>query len=105
MLVANNFGLKENLIDNIVSILKNYKTLDKAVIFGSRARGEYKYNSDIDIALFGNNLTKNDFFQILNRIDEIDTHFSFDILHYDTLLKPELKNNIIKDGVVIYESR
>lgn len=105
MLIANKFGLKEDLINNIIDILKNHKSLDKAVIFGSRARGDFRYNSDIDIALFGNNLTENDFYKISNEIDEINTHFSFDVLHFDKISKLKLKNNILKDGVVIYESR
>lgn len=50
-------------------------------------------------------LVANNFGLKKNLIDEVNTHFSFDILHYDTLLKLKLKNNIIKDGVVIYESR
>lgn len=42
MLIANKFGLKEDLINNIISILKNYKSLDKAVICGSRARSDFR---------------------------------------------------------------
>ena len=52
------FGLKESILENISNILKKYKEVESAKIFGSRARGDYKNTSDIDIALFGNDKIK-----------------------------------------------
>lgn len=45
------FGLDEKVIEDIVNILKKYKEVESAKIFGSRARGDYRKASDIDIAL------------------------------------------------------
>ena len=51
------FGLDEKVIEDIIEILKKYEEVESAKIFGSRARGDYRKASDIDIALFGENLT------------------------------------------------
>ena len=52
-----NFSLDEKVIENIVKILEKYEEVKSAKIFGSRARGDYRKSSDIDIALFGDDLT------------------------------------------------
>lgn len=49
------FGLDKKVIESIVAILKKYEQVERAVIYGSRARGDYRKNSDINIALFGMN--------------------------------------------------
>ena len=50
----NNFGLSEKTIEIIKKLLSNYPQIKEVKIFGSRAKGNYKPSSDIDLALFGN---------------------------------------------------
>ena len=64
------FGLENKVIKNIVEILKKYEEVESAKIFGSRARGDYRNASDIDIALFGDKLTSS-----------INTKIFYDIYH------------------------
>ena len=45
-------GLDENIIQSLIRALAKYKQVKHAKIFGSRAEGNYKYNSDIDIAVY-----------------------------------------------------
>lgn len=45
------FGLPENILRGIIHELQKKKNITRACIFGSRARGDYKYNSDIDLAV------------------------------------------------------
>lgn len=51
------FGLKDSDLDCIVNSIKSFSEIDKAIIFGSRAKGNYKPGSDIDIAIYGVNIT------------------------------------------------
>jgi predicted nucleotidyltransferase len=51
------FGLRKSDIQNIISVLQSEKTVEEAIIFGSRAKGNYKEGSDVDIALKGKNLS------------------------------------------------
>ena len=53
------FGLTNEEINKVVSIFAKYPAIEKAIIYGSRAKGNYKQYSDIDIALIGTNLNLN----------------------------------------------
>jgi uncharacterized protein len=54
------FGLKANTIQKICTVLTRYPQVDQAILYGSRAKGNYKNGSDIDLTLYGGvNLTLN----------------------------------------------
>ena len=65
------FGLDEKVIEDIVNILRKYEEVESARIFGSRARGDYRKASDIDIALFGKHLTSSINTKIFFDIDDL----------------------------------
>ena len=46
-----NFGLEDNIIEKIIQVFEANSKVDKAVVFGSRAKGNYRLDSDIDIAV------------------------------------------------------
>ena len=97
------FGLSKKNIDDIICIIKKYAEVEKAVIFGSRARGDYKKSSDIDIALFGKNLTHTINTKIFYEIDNLYLPYKIDLLNFNSLDNEEkLKQNILNEGVEIY---
>lgn len=98
-------GVKENLLNQIVDIVSKYECVEKVLIFGSRARMDYKINSDMDIAICGSKIDKKEFNIIEDEIREINTVMDFDIVYFENLSKESLKNNIIRDGVEIYAKR
>jgi len=65
-------GLSEEQTEQIRKILSSSIHLEKAVIFGSRAMGTNRQGSDIDIALYGEDLTFHDKISLMTRIDELD---------------------------------
>jgi predicted nucleotidyltransferase len=69
-------------------------------IFGSRARGDFKNYSDIDIAVIGK-VSKEDKFKILNEFDVLDLPYTVDIVFTENIQKIELLNSIEKEGVEI----
>lgn len=79
------FGLKEDIINDIIEILKRYEQVDKACIFGSRARGDYRNNSDIDIAIYGNQISSNINNKIYYDIDNLLLPYKIDLISFDTL--------------------
>ena len=95
-------GIKEELLNDLISIFKKYNNIEKVVVFGSRAQGSYKYNSDMDICIFGDESISNQLYKIQDEIDELYTPISFDILVYNKVGKQALKENIMNDGVEIY---
>lgn len=67
------------------------------------ARGDFSKVSDIDIAVFSEDISDRDFNLLTDEINQIDTALSFDVVHYNKLTKASLKNAILKDGVVLYK--
>lgn len=97
------FGLKQEDINYIQTIIGRFPEVEKAVIFGSRAKGNYKKGSDIDIALYGNNLSR-----ISSKIhdlleEETFMPYFFDVIEYADLSNPALKEHIDRVGKVIFE--
>lgn len=88
--------------DAIISVLKNTPSIHKAVIFGSRAKGDHKFYSDIDIALYGD-LDLFEVERIACDLDELPLIYTFDVVAYNLLENPALKAHIDRIGRVIYK--
>ena len=97
------FGLEEEVVNKIVDILKKYEEVKSAKIFGSRARGDYRKGSDIDIALFGDKLTHTINTKIFYEIDDLYLPYMIDLINFNSLRTDDkLRENILKEGVEIY---
>lgn len=96
------FGLEQHTIDDIVAILKQYPKIDKATIFGSRAKGNYRPDSDIDIAIKGQDIAYKDVINISVKIDDLNIGLSVDLLNYHTIKEPALKEHIDRVGIEFY---
>ena len=94
--------MKYNLPDRILrelSALAQKYSVAKIILFGSRARGTNTERSDIDIAVYGG-----DFYGFYWDVKEkIHSLLMFDIVQADAAISDELKQEIEKDGVTIYE--
>lgn len=93
-----NTGIKEQVIEEICDIAKACN-ITKVLLFGSRARGDYKERSDIDLAVIGG---KVELFAITVD-EETSTLLKYDVVNLDASIQEELLESIQKEGVVIYE--
>jgi predicted nucleotidyltransferase len=91
------YGLSNEIYLQIQNIIKKYN-MYTFKLFGSRARGNFKINSDIDIAVIGN-VSKEDEFKILNDFDLLEIPYTIDIVFVNKIQKQELLNSILKEGV------
>lgn len=96
------FGLKEKELEAIIDILKKESYIEKAVIFGSRARNDYKKTSDIDIAIFGSNIDSTQLNLLRDRLDQLDLIYKIDVVDFYSLTKEGLKENITTEGRQIF---
>lgn len=100
---TNPFGLKESDLAYIVKSLSQFDTIDKAIIFGSRAKGNYSNGSDVDIAIKGTidikTVAKLSF--LLNQ--ESLMPYKFDIINYTKTKHHDLKKHIDRVGILIYD--
>jgi predicted nucleotidyltransferase len=97
------FGLKEATIHKICEVFARYPQVHRAILYGSRAKGNYKECSDIDLVLIGNE-DLND--RLLARIDmEIDDlllPYMVDLSILSHITDPDVIDHIRRVGVVFY---
>lgn len=91
-------GIKQRVIDEICAIAKSYD-IKMVKLFGSRARGDYKDRSDIDLAVYGGNTVE--FALVVD--EETSTLLKYDIVDMKASLQQELRESIEKEGKIIYE--
>ena len=93
-----NTGIKAIVIDQIRQLAAQYD-VQRVLLFGSRARGDYRPRSDIDLAISGGNTAA----FTLAVDEETDTLLKYDVVNLDGAVQPELLLEIEKDGKVLYE--
>lgn len=98
-------NIDDKVLKELSKIFNNYYRVQKVLIFGSRARRDNKKTSDVDLAVFSEDISDREFNLLVDEINEIDTALSFDVVHFEKLKKDSLKENIIKDGILIYERK
>ena len=91
-------GIKPIVIEEICDFARKYN-VKKVILFGSRARGDFKEKSDIDLAVQGGDFIR----FMLDVNEETSTLLSFDIINLDEKIQIELKESIEKEGKRVYE--
>ena len=100
----NDFGLRESDLEIILAILKEFPQVQEAIIFGSRAKGNHRNGSDLDIAVKGPDLNLEIVSIISYRLnEETSLPYKFDILDYQSIHNPELTDHINRIGVSVYK--
>lgn len=72
-------GLKDTEIELLRMVFKKSDKIEKVVLYGSRAKGNCKPFSDVDITLYGNDLTRGDLNRLALSIDDLLLPYQFDI--------------------------
>lgn len=97
------FGFLERDFKYIKMALSEFKEIDEAIIFGSRAMGNYKKGSDVDMAILGSEITRKTILRLSDLLnEEYPLPYFFDIIHYETLSNENLKQHIDDKGKKIY---
>lgn len=92
----------DKVIELIKHVTQKYK-IEKVILFGSRARDDHSITSDYDIAVFGDELSPEDEARFCADVEEIDTLKKIDVVFIKQNTEGALLQNIMKDGVIIYE--
>ena len=87
-------GLSQRIIDSLLETFSRYPKVERVIIYGSRARGDYRPGSDIDLAVIAPKMRFDEFSQLWNEIDDLPIAFNIDLLHLDTLKNQALKSAI-----------
>lgn len=97
-----NFGLSDDILSDLAAVSRRYPYIEKVVIFGSRARGTAKPSSDVDLAVIAPGMDDQEFTRLWNDLDGLPLVFQLDVLHFDRLANPSLKEKILRDGKILY---
>lgn len=95
------FGLYPDSFNEIINIFKEFNSIEKVIIYGSRAKGTHKEGSDIDITLFGM-ITDDDFNKLWQKLDDSYIPYKFDISIYKNLKSKDLIEHIDRVGKLFY---
>ncbi len=93
------YGLSDKTVLKINSVLLNFSEIQTAILYGSRAKGNFKPGSDIDLALMGHALDNS----IANDIDDLLLPYTVDLSIYKDIKNKDLLDHITRVGIVFYK--
>lgn len=97
------YGLSDDTIEKIRDVLSHHPAVEKAVLYGSRAKGNFKPGSDIDLTLSGDALTSGELGSIADELDDLLLPYKIDLSLFARLNHAELTEHIERVGVVFYQ--
>lgn len=97
------FGLSLIYISRINSVFDQYSNIDEVIIFGSRAKGNFRDNSDIDLAIKGKDINLSTLQQIENKLEDLFIPNFIDLLIFDKIENPDLIDHINRVGKQFYK--
>lgn len=98
-----NFGLPDKTLATIRHILAECPAVEKAILYGSRAKGNHRPGSDIDLTLIGDRLDLNILGELSTRLDESPIPYQVDLSLWSRIDNAKLREHIERVGVVFYQ--
>ena len=98
-----NHGLSKSTVERIRGVLARFPEVEKAVLYGSRAKGTHRPGSDIDLTLCGSALGQPLLARIDEAMDDLLLPYQMDLSLFASLTHPELLDHIRRVGVPLYE--
>jgi len=97
------YGLPDRTLNTLNAIFQKYPNVRQVILYGSRAKGNYRNGSDIDLTLKTEGaFTHTDLLGITGDFDDSDIPYFVDVSVYENLSNPNLKAHIDRVGEVIY---
>lgn len=97
------YGLEQEDLTALVKILASNGKVDQIVLFGSRAKGSFDPGSDIDISISGKGLDTRDIIDCKVQIDGTSLPYKVDLIIYEKITEPMLRNHIDRVGINLYK--
>jgi predicted nucleotidyltransferase len=99
------YGLSEETLARIHDVLAAHADVERAVLYGSRAKGNFRAGSDIDLCLIGADLSLTQQLQIESELDDLLLPYKIDLSRLHALDNPALIDHIRRVGVTFYEAK
>jgi len=105
---ANNltYGLKNEVIEQIKQVFAQFNDISSVILYGSRAKGNYRNGSDIDITIHTQGERNNKLlYDVMGALDDLDLPYGFDVSLYTHLDNDSLKEHINRVGIEFYNAQ
>ena len=96
------FGLNDRIIEQIRQVLSSCHGIDEAVLYGSRAKGNYKPGSDIDLTFKGSGVDLLALNTVSAKLEDLSLPYTFDLSVYHQIQNPDLIDHISRAGILFY---
>jgi predicted nucleotidyltransferase len=96
------YGLSDETLARIHDVLASHPEVEKAVLYGSRAKGNFRAGSDIDLCLIAPVLSLTQQLQIESELDDLLLPYKIDLSRFDTLDNAALIDHVQRVGVTLY---
>ncbi|QRQ99511.1 nucleotidyltransferase domain-containing protein [Dyadobacter sandarakinus] len=97
------YGLSEKTIKGIQGVFAEHPQIEQAILYGSRAKGNYRNGSDIDLVLVGPELDLSQIFKIEIKLDDLMLPYKIDLFALHKIENQDLINHINRVGIVFFE--
>lgn len=97
------FGLPDQVRYSMQSVFSHYPQIQRVLIYGSRAKGNYRPGSDIDVALIGSSVDNDVLSRVLVELDELNMPYLLDVSVLQEIESASLLEHIQRVGQVFYE--
>lgn len=97
------YGLKQSTLQDIQKVFSTFSEVEEVVLYGSRAKGNFKNGSDIDLTIKGENLNLKIINKISLSLDNLYLHYTFDLSIFNHISSSELIDHIQRVGKVFYK--
>ncbi|MEM9267010.1 MAG: nucleotidyltransferase domain-containing protein [Cyanobacteria bacterium P01_F01_bin.13] len=97
------FGLESSTIEAISGIFRQYAEIERVVLYGSRAKGNYRPGSDIDLTVIGKDLSHEQLLSIEHQLDDLLLPYLFDLSIFSHIEDPDVIAHINRVGLIFYE--
>lgn len=101
--MSNMSGLLDKDIHYILMAARKFEEIDSVILFGSRAMGNYKKGSDVDLAVFGEKVNDKVIYKLDEWLNEVyPIPYFFDIIQYEKISNERLRQHINDEGKELY---
>ena len=97
------YGLPHQTLNDILGVFAQYPNVEQATLYGSRAKGNYRAGSDIDITLKGERLDMSSLLEIMEQLELLDLPNEIDLSLYTQIENTSLIEHIDRAGKVVFQ--
>lgn len=97
------FGLPEEAVARLQDVFRRVPGIERVILYGSRAKGNYRQGSDLDLTLVGQGLTLSTLAQLETELDDLLLPYRIDLSILDQIEDPDVRDHIARVGKVFFQ--